>query len=177
MSRLFPDRNVQHTFVDSAQTAEKGDDIGFSCCQRGKAERKNVQAEKEVFAKTFFVYHFSQVTVCGGEDTDINADDAASADPDNLLLLENAQKPGLERVRHIANLIQKDSALIRLLKEAHAAPALCTGKGAFLVTEKLAFQQAFGERGAVDGYKGFIFPRGVIMDGRANSSLPVPVSR
>ena len=99
VEQLFPDRNVQHTFVDSAQTAEKGDDIGFSCCQRGKAERKNVQAEKEVFAKAFFVYHFSQVTVCGGEDTDINADDAASADPDNLLLLENAQKPGLERVR------------------------------------------------------------------------------
>lgn len=137
----------------------------FLAASGGRQSGKTFRRKKEVFAKTFFVYHFSQVTVCGGEDTDINADDAASADPDNLLLLENAQKPGLERVRHIANLIQKDSALIRLLKEAHAAPALCTGKGAFLVTEKLAFQQAFGERGAVDGYKGFIFPRGVIMDG------------
>ncbi len=86
----------------------------------GRAEKRS--GGKRGLRENVFVYHFSQVTVCGGEDTDINADDAASADPDNLLLLENAQKPGLERVRHIANLIQKDSALIRLLKESHAAP-------------------------------------------------------
>jgi hypothetical protein len=37
-------------------------------------------------------------------------------------------------------------------------------EGAFLVSKELAFEQGFGERGAVDGKKGLLVPRTVFVN-------------
>ena len=64
--------------------------------------------------------------------------------------------------RHVADLVEEKRAAVRLL-EASRAAGDGTGERAFFVTEKLAFQQVFGNGTAVDGDHLLLPPRAIFV--------------
>ena len=99
-----------------------------------------------------------------------------AADALELPLLEHAQELGLERERHLADLVEEQGAAVGHLELAGLARH-GAGEGALLVAEELAFEQGLGERGAVDGDERLARPGGWrAWRARAASSLPVPLS-
>ena len=69
------------------------------------------------------------------------------------MLLQNAQKAGLQVRRSIADLIQKNRAAVGLFKQADLARLACTGKRTALIAEELAFQQGLRQSCTVDSDK------------------------
>ena len=63
-----------------------------------------------------------------------------AADAPEGLLLEEAEQLGLERGRHLADLVEEDRAAVGLLEEAPLL-LLGVGEGAALVAEELALEQ------------------------------------
>ena len=62
------------------------------------------------------------------------------------------------------------------LGKASFFSAVGTGKGAFLMSEKLGFEQRFGDSSAIDFDKRALFAMAVEMDGACNQFLEVPDS-
>ena len=81
-----------------------------------------------------------QVTVRGGDQTDVAGDGLVAADALELLLLEDAQDFGLRQRTHIPDFIQEQRATVALLELADAL-AVGPREGAFLVPEQLALQE------------------------------------
>jgi hypothetical protein len=75
----------------------------------------------------------------------------------NLLVLEHAQQLRLHRRAHFANLVKQQRPAIGLDEDA-VVGTVRSSERASDVTEQLAFQQGFGDRGAVDGDKGLLAP-------------------
>ena len=72
------------------------------------------------------------------------------ADAPEGTLLQHPQQPGLQRERHLPDLVQEQRALVRDLQQA-ALPVARVGECAFLVAEELALQEVLRESRAVDG--------------------------
>src|SRR6185436_746614 len=75
-----------------------------------------------------------------------------------LAFCQSTEQFHLNRQRHIAELVEKQCAFGRLSEETSGA-AHRAGKSALFVAEKLAFEQRFRDRGAVDGDKRFVLSR------------------
>src|SRR5580658_5976735 len=86
-----------------------------------------------------------------------------AAEPFKFLLLQNTQQLGLKFKWYIAHFIQEKRALIRKFKTSNF---LCdrAGKRAFFVAEQLAFQEAKGDRGAVQFDESTVAPCAPIMN-------------
>ncbi len=97
--------------------------------------------------------HLRQIAICGGHETNIHARRMRAAQPLELLLLQHAQKFGLQFERNISDFVQKNSAAIRQLKSADPLRDR-SGKCAALVTEQFRFEQAGGNCGAIYFYEG-----------------------
>ena len=68
-----------------------------------------------------------------------------ATDPFHFTLFQNAQQFGLHGERHIADLIQEDGSVIRLLKLSDV-PGSGAGEGSFLMSEKLGLDQLGRDR-------------------------------
>src|SRR5262245_38786928 len=84
-----------------------------------------------------------------GDQTHVDADRLAAAEPGDLAFLQRAQELPLRRRRQIADLVEQERSAVGQLEPADAA-SVRAGERAFLVTEELAFEQAFGQRRTVD---------------------------
>ena len=69
-----------------------------------------------------------------------------------LAFLKHAQKLHLDRGRQLADLVEKQRAAARL-GEAALAPRHRAGERAALVSEQLRFEDALGNRRAIDGHE------------------------
>ncbi|MNQ72751.1 hypothetical protein D3C85_874630 [compost metagenome] len=67
--------------------------------------------------------------------------------------LQHAQQTRLQQQRHIADFVQEQHPAVRLAQQALAALAARAGKGAVLVAKQFGFDQAFGQRRAIDGHE------------------------
>ena len=56
-----------------------------------------IEAVVQVLSKSTLSHHLLQISVAGGDDTDIDRCRGARADPMNLSLLKDSKKAGLER--------------------------------------------------------------------------------
>ena len=93
-----------------------------------------------------------------------------------VALLERAQELGLQRERHLADLVEEERAAVGLLEEARRA-LLGVGERAAHVAEQLALEQRLGHRRAVDARRtGRSRRRLRAWSARATTSLPVPLS-
>src|ERR1017187_5076578 len=95
---------------------------------------------EEVIAELPRSNHRFQITVGGGDDAYIHGNRLRPADPLEGLLLEHAQQFPLRDGRQIADFVEEERALVRLL-EAPDAPLVCTRKRAAFVAEQFALQQ------------------------------------
>ena len=149
--------------------------VGRPLAERRQLNRETAQAVIQIGPKLSGGDHLFQIAIRGGDHPHVGGDGLIAADPLELLLLEHAQHLGLQQQRHIANFVEKQRAAVALLEFADA-PLIGAGEGAPLVAKQLAFQQRVGNGGAVDGQKRLFRARAEMIDARATSSLPVPLS-
>ena len=128
-------------------------DILLPLAQRRYLEGKDVQTVIQVAAEGLFLNRLLQVHIGTRNDADIERDRLLPPDARHLARLQDAQQVDLHLVRHIADLVQKDRAVVGQLEFAGAALALRAGERARLVAEQLALDQALGYRAAVHRHK------------------------
>ena len=83
----------------------------------------------------------------------MTGDGLGAAHGTHLVLLQDAQELDLQARRHVADLVEQQSAAIGGLEQALVG-ADRAGEGAFLVAEELRFEQVLGHGAAVDGDEG-----------------------
>ncbi len=93
-----------------------------------------------------------------------------AAQPPHLGIFQDAQQLGLRLHGHFADFVQQQGAVLRHFETAGAA-LRGAGERAFLVSEKLAFDQGFRQRGAVDGDERPLPPRAERVHGARHQLL------
>ena len=125
-------------------------DVRAPIPERRHEDAHHVQAEEQILAEAAAADGALEILVRRRDDADVGADRLATTDPRELALLEHAQELGLERERHVADLVEEEGATGRGLELADAALD-GAGERAALVAEELALEQLVGDRGAVEG--------------------------
>jgi len=75
-------------------------------------------------------------------------------------VVKQAQKHGLQRDGHVADLVKEERAAVSLLDESNCATTPRAGECAVSIAEELGLDQAFGKGGAIDGDEGAGPPAG-----------------
>ena len=132
----------------------EGDDVAVAVAQWRNDDGEDVQAVIEVFAESPLRGHLHELAVRGRDDADVDFDLLVRADPLDGALLQDAQQLGLHRQREFADFVEKDRAAVGLFESPFPRP-VGSGEGPFFVAEQLAFDDAFRQRGAVEGDEGF----------------------
>ncbi len=143
--------------------------------QRRQVHREGGEAVVEIAAEAAGVDLAEQITVGGGDDADVHLARPLRPERANLALLQHAQELDLEGGRGLADLVEEDGAAVGDLEQAGAV-LVGAGEGPFLAAEKLALQELVGQRPAVLDHEGLVAAQRAVVDGRASSSLPVPLS-
>ena len=107
---------------------------------------------QQVGAEAALGHQPRQILVGGRDHPHVDPDQLAPADPEELAFGQHPQQPGLQRQRHVSDLVQEQGAAVGLLEAADVALA-GPGKGAGFVPEQLAFQQLGRHRGGVHGHE------------------------
>src|SRR5690606_3214957 len=94
-----------------------------------------------------------------------------TAEPARPAVLEDAQQLRLERSRHLADLVEEQRAAVCEL-EAAGTGAERSRECALLVTEDLALDQAFRDRGRVHGDERAVPPRAQLVHRARDAFLP-----
>jgi hypothetical protein len=136
----------------------------------GRGEREDVQPIVQIGAETAGRDCIGEVQVGRGDDAYVDAVRARAADAFELLLLQHAQQLRLQLEGKVAHLVEKQRAAVGQL-EASDALLDGTGKGAALVTEELALQQAGRDRGTVHLHEGALAASAEIVDGARDQLL------
>src|SRR5208283_6232695 len=100
--------------------------------------------------------------MCGRNQTNIDMNGLGTSQPLELLLLQGTQQFRLQIHRNVADLVQKQSAVIRQLKPASLLDQR-PGESTLFVAEELAFHQTRRNCGTVQADKGALTPRAEIM--------------
>ncbi len=133
------------------------------CAQRRQRNRQDVQTVEEIFAEASRPHLLLEVPVGGGNDADIDPQIRRAADALERLLLEEPEHLRLQSGCHLADLVQKDRPAVGRLEKA-ALLSVRAGERAALMTEELAFEQRFGQRGAGDVHERMTRPIARVVD-------------
>ena len=93
-----------------------------SFAQQRELDGDNVQAMEQIFAEFPFANHRFEVAVRGGHDAHVHGDGAVAADALDFALFEHAQEFRLHVQGHVADFVEKNCSLVRLLKLADVSP-------------------------------------------------------
>ena len=89
------------------------------------------------------------VAVGGGDEADVDAQFLRAADAREGAVLQKPQQLGLQRLAHVGDFIEKNRAAVGFL-DAAGLLFQRAGERALFVAEQFAFQQRFGNGGAID---------------------------
>ncbi len=115
----------------------------------GDMDGNDVEAEEEVLAEFLALDAFFEMAVGGGDDADIHLDGAVAADAFEFALLQHAQQLGLDLRGNFADFVEQDGAVVGEFKAAFAFGDRA-GERAFFVAEEFAFDEVFGNGGAIE---------------------------
>ena len=116
--------------------------------QRRQAQVHHVEPIEQVLTERTVLDGQGQVAVRGGQDADVHLHRLGPANPVDLAFLDSAQQLGLQTGVHLGDFVQQQGAAGGFLEFADP-PGQRPGKGALLMAEQFAFQQVFGDGGAV----------------------------
>jgi hypothetical protein len=116
-----------------------------------------------------------EVAVGGADQRHVDLLLVARAQRRHPALLQHAQQARLQGQRHVADLVEEQRAAVGLHQAPDHAATARTGEGAFAVAEQLGLDQPFGIAAQLTATKG-LSPRAGLVQARAMTSLPVPVS-
>ena len=127
-----------------------------------------VDAVVQVAAKAAGVCGFAQVLVGGAHQRKVHRHRLAAAQGRDLAFLQHAQQAGLHGQRHVANLVEKQSAALGLAQSPNRALLARAGKGTGGVAKEFGLNQMLGQGGAVDGHKRAGLARRAVVQGFGN---------
>jgi hypothetical protein len=148
---------------------EEGD-VFLAFPERRHDDRVDVEPVIQIAAELPFFNGFDEVLVGRGDDAHVDLLRGVGADGLNGLLLDAAQDLRLERQRHVPDFVEEQRAAVGLC-EAPLAVAGGARERASGVAEQLAFEELFGDGGAVDGHEGGFGPRAAVVDGLGHDFL------
>src|SRR5208283_388429 len=126
----------------------QGPNIFFSLPERRNHDRKDIEAEPEIFAKSSGGNHLLKISVRSRNNADVHRYKSCPSHALDLFLLKYVQQPHLSLQWQFSNFIQKDRTLVSPFKTASLlADGPC--ESSFLVTEELAVQESFRDCAAV----------------------------
>ncbi len=117
--------------------------------QRRQFDGKDDDAMIEIAPEAARLDQLLEIAMRGHHHAHVHGGGLVRADALHLALFKHAQQLGLHGERHVANLIEKERAAMRLLELARV-PLRRAGEGALLVAEKLALNQLGGNGRAVE---------------------------
>src|SRR5215475_2626812 len=148
-------------------------DVLAALSERWQANREGVEPVIQIFAEAALGYGFGQVGVGYGDDAHVYAHGGRIPDRFEFFLLQHAQQFRLAWQREAVDLVEDDRSAIGQFETALAIlDRAC--EGAFLVSEQLAFEQRFGQRGAIDLDQRPGAPAAMKMDCLGDQFLPGP---
>ncbi|MNQ67409.1 hypothetical protein D3C85_819310 [compost metagenome] len=121
--------------------------------QRGQRQMHHVQPVEQVFAEMAGGHCVLQPHVGRGHHAHVDRHALARAQAHHFSLLQHAQQLHLDRQWQVADLIEEERAAVGCLEPSSLGRERA-GKGAFLMAEELALDQALGEGAAVHGHEG-----------------------
>ena len=110
----------------------------------------DVQPVKQILAELARGDGGFQRLVRGGDDAHVHLERLVAADALERAGLQHAQNFRLRGGRHVADFVEENRAFVALLEFADALVGRA-GERAFFVAEQFAFEQLFGNGGAIDG--------------------------
>ena len=116
----------------------------------------------QVFAEQAFAHPVLQILMGGGDHAHVGFHRLMSADAVEMPVRQDAQQPGLQIERHVADFIEEQRAALGLLETA-AAHGLRAGEGAALMAEQFGFQQILRDCRGIQGNEGLRRARTVFM--------------
>ncbi len=131
--------------------------------QRRHVERDHVEPVEQVLAKVAAFDFVFEILVRGGHDADIHLDRFGRTHRLQTLFFQRAQDFGLRLERHVADLVEEQSAAVGPL-ELTDLVLQHAGETALAMAEQLAFDHLFGNGGAVDLDEGVVGARAGGMD-------------
>jgi hypothetical protein len=126
--------------------------------ERGQRDDDDGEAKVQVLAEAPIGDGMLQVRVRGGDNSHVALDFLPAANAHEGLVLEKSEDFHLNRERQISNLVQEQSAFFRIFNKTFALH-VSAGERSLFMAEKLALEQIFGNRAAVDGDERPIFPQ------------------
>ena len=109
-------------------------------------------------------HHPKEVAVRRGDEADVDLDRLRTADPLELLLLQDAQQLRLKLERDLADLVEEQRAAVGHLEAADLLGD-GAGEGAPLVPEELALEETGRNRGAVELHERAVAAVASVVDG------------
>ena len=145
-------------------------DVLGAGAQRRQLDGEVRQAIEQVLAEAPFLDQRAQVAVGGGDDAHVDLVRLRAAQRAHLAFLQHAQQLGLQRQRHVADLVEEQGAAVGCIEQALAV-AVGAGEGALAVAEQLALQQVLRQRGAVLHDERLAAAEAAVMDGAGDQFL------
>lgn len=150
----------------------KRQDIGEALAERGNVDRDHADPEIEVLTKPACRHLGRQIPVGGTEDPHVDRDRTA-ADRSDLARLQHPQELGLQGKTHVADLIEKKGAPLRVT-EGPGTITVGTGEGAADMAEEFALEEIGGDRRAIDRNEGARPAAAEIVNGARHHLLAGP---
>ena len=125
-------------------------EILLAITQRRHLQNEGFQTEEQVFAERLAPGLGFQRAIAGGDDAHVHAEFALGTHRADRAFLQHAQELGLQRQRHLADLVEKERTAVGLLEQP-LVRAIGAGEGTGDMAEELAFQELGRQPGAVDG--------------------------
>src|SRR5215471_10092050 len=133
-------------------------DLFPALAERRDGDGKRTEAVIKVLAKLALCDGFLNVNVGRRQDSGIDLDIGAPAEPEEPAILKDVQQLRLQGGTHLADLIEKDRSAIRKLKLARLGPR-CPGESSCLISKQLTLQQLTRQGRAIHFDKRLARPR------------------
>ncbi len=151
---FFADSKVSSVIALGKELIGENAYISGSFRQTGNVQHGNGQSVVQILPEGVFHNSLAQVFVGSGNNPDIDLLGIVTADPDDFPIFDDTQHRGLDIQGHIADFIQKNSALICQFKFAWGTVFVSAGKGAPFISEEFTCHQFPGKGSAVYRNKG-----------------------
>ena len=146
-------------------------DVLAPFAQRRDLDPDHVEPMQQIFAEQPGPDTRFEILMGRRDHAHVHAHRDLAADAVELALGEHPQQPGLQRRRHVADLVEEQRATVGLL-EAATAQRIRAGERALLVPEQFALEQIGRERRGIQRDERLGGPRAMPMQGARDEFLP-----
>ena len=149
----------------------QGEDVLLALAQGRDMDADHVEPVEKVGAEQAPLDLFLQVAIGGHQQPEVQLDLPGAGKALDGLFLNELQELGLDMGRQLADLVEKERAVVGKLDLADLAAGGCAGKGALFIAEQLRLNEVFVQHRAVDLDEGAGGPVAHGVDGLGHRAL------